>query len=280
MPYPIVTEDAGKLWFRRWLDDCQVAGQRVTPSESPRVESHPGGGECDWETDIAALVEDLTQLYDGLKNLSEDERNRVFESEAAVRMHTALPDHEALCDPQFWYWLATVPGRSLIEVRYPYKPKRMLDNADLASELEPDNKPPKFLPARKNFVGDNAKESLFFRLWIRAEMAWQDAADSSSGGGGRYDYARGGSIDFWRSHLLRVLYAYHRPLLQAFVDFQFPGPTRVQGRLSIPQTRQLAKDIKKICANVSIEALDRAQCRTLIERVWAKTEAAQAWVKP
>lgn len=275
MPYPIVTEDAGKLWFRRWQDECREAGGRVSPSEAPKVETHPGGEPWDWEAGIAALTEDLLRLYEELKNLSADERNRVFESTAAVTLHETLPDHDALRDPQFWCWFATVPGRELIETRYPFKPNSAPSDAPLPAEPNPDAKPPNYLPARKNFVGEKAQESLFFRLWIRAEMA----RHMEPGVEDAYDHARGASIDFWRSHLMRVLYAHHRPLLQAFVDFQFPGPERATPRLPIAQIRQLAKDIKKVCANVTVEALDRAQCQALIERVWVRTEAAQAWIK-
>ena len=99
------------------------------------------------------------------------------------------------------------------------------------------------------------------------------------GGTGAGTFAAGGSVEFWRSHLLRVLYAQHRPFLQAFVDFQFPGPDRDKPKLTIPEIRQLAKDLAKACANVSVELLDTNQSRAFIERVWTRTSSARAWVK-
>jgi len=266
MPYPIVSEDSAKGWFNKWQDACEEASARVSPMEAPKVEKQPIGDEFDWEMEIQAIVDSLATLLDR-------EGEKAFESKGAVLLHKALPDHEALRDPEFWYWFATVPGRALVESRYPFKEK-----TQAALELEDgEGKKPNFLPGRNNFVGQHAKEVLFFRLWIRAEMG--RLADRNGDAAGVYEYASGGSVEFWRSHLLRVLYAQHRPFLQAFVDFQFPGPDRDKPRLTIPEIRQLAKDLAKACANVSVELLDRNQSRAFIERVWTRTSSARAWVK-
>lgn len=269
MPYPVISEDACKRWYRSWQEACEEAGRRVAPTEPPKVECKPLGDEFDWETETDAIVQSLMHLL-------EKDGEKPFEAKGAVMLHKALPDHEALRDPEFWYWLATVPGCSLIERRYPFKeqaPKTPEGSLD-EDQIE---KKPSFLPGRNNFVGQNAKEVLFFRLWIRAEMARMvELADEHSE---PYEFALGGSVEFWRSHLLRVLYAQHRAFLQAFVDFQFPGPERTHPRLTIPEIRQLAKDLSKACANVTVELLDRDQSKTFIERVWAKTSVARAWVK-
>lgn len=167
--------------------------------------------------------------------------------------------------------MASVPGRELIELRYPYKEKfPTREDWEASGEA----KKPSFLPGRANFVSPDAKEVLFFRLWIRAEMSRlvEDSEDNA------YDFT-GGGTEFWRSHLLRVLYAQHRPLLQAFVDFQYPGPDRDKPSLGVEEIRQLAKDLSKACANVSVELLDRNQSKAFIERVWARTSSARAWVK-
>lgn len=266
MPYPIVPEESAKGWFKKWQDACEKASARVSPIESPKVEKQPIGDDFNWEMEIPAIVYSLAALL-------EKEGEKAFESKGAVLLHEALPDHEALRDPEFWYWFAIEPGRSLVESRYPFKEKTQVD---LESE-DNERKTPNYLPGRNNFVGQNAKEVLFFRLWIRAEMGrLVDGADDASK---VYEYARGGSVEFWRSHLLRVLYAQHRAFLQAFVDFQFPGPDRNEPRLTIPEIRQLAKDLAKACANVSVELLDRNQSKAFIKRVWARTSSARGWVK-
>lgn len=266
MPYPFVSEDSAKAWFRKWQETCEEVGARIAPNEEPKVEYKPQGDEFDWEPEIEAIVGDLMKLL-------EDEGEKTFEAHGAVLLHKTLPDHEALRDPEFWYWFATVPGRALIEKRYPFKDdSKNSEDSDTSTE----GKRPKYLPGRNNFVGSNAKEVLFFRLWIRAEMS--KTSNDCTEFEDAYEFTQGGT-EFWRSHLLRVLYAQHRPFLQAFVDFQFPGPVRDKPKLKVHEVRQLAKDLAKACANVSVELLDREQSKAFIERVWAKTSAAKAWVK-
>ena len=250
MPYPIVSEVAAASWFKKWQIAREQAGDRVAPPEAPQVEERPIGDNFAWEMEVEAINDKLARLV-------EKESQKKFESESAVLLHQALPDHEALRDPEFWYWLSTVPGRTVIEKRYFHKKVS-------------------YLPDKKNFFGQHAKEVLFFRLWIRAEMGRVEPCGSAID---VYEYVRAGSIDFWRSHLLRVLYAQHRPFLQAFIDFQFPAPERDRARLSTPEIRQMAKDLAKVCANISVEMLNRQQCKMLIERVWIKTSQVRTWAK-
>lgn len=267
MPYPVVREDAAKSWFKKWQDACVEAGARVAPIELPKLEFRPFGDDFDWDNEIASVVHRLQTLLT-------DEGEKAFEAKGTVLVHEALPDHEALRDPEFWYWIACSVGRELIEARYPFKSKDQ-DNHDPDNEAQQEAR--NYLPGRNNFVGQNAKEVLFFRLWIRAEMG--RLVEVSETVAESYEYARAGSVEFWRSHLLRVLYAQHRPFLRAFLDFQFPVPDRNKPKLTIPEIRQLAKDLAKACANVSVEVLDQDQSKVFVERVWARTSATKAWVK-
>ena len=267
MPHPVVGEESVKIWLNKWQETCEGAGSRVLPMETPKVEWNPAGSEFEWEMEIQSIVNEMSILL-------EAEGQRAFESKGAVMLHKALPDHEALRTPEFWYWFAAVPGRFLIEQRYPFKEKTQVqDGLDKRDSENRSN----YLPGQSNFVGKHAREVLFFRLWIRAEMG--RVVEANEQNARAYEYVQGGSVEFWRSHLLRVLYAQHRPFLQAFVDFQFPGPDRSKPRLSIPEIRQLAKDLAKACANVSVEFLDRDQCKKFIERVWSKTSITSAWEK-
>lgn len=262
MCYPIVTDTACKNWYRNWQAACEAAGTRVPAPCIPPVEFRSGGVDCDWDSLAESIVADLTEIF-------EEEDDKALEGKGAEALHSylhdTLPDHEALRDPEFWYWFATVPGRELIEARYPFKPKESQDD---------EKKKVAYLPGRGNFAGQQAKEVLFFRLWIRAEMARQLDGDPEK----KYEYVTPGAIDFWRSHVFRQLYAHHRPFLHAWVDFQFPDHD-LEARLKTDAIRQLAKDLLKACANIQVELLDMDQCRALIERVWAKTEATAAWLK-
>ena len=60
---------------------------------------------------------------------------RLFEAKGTVLVHEALPDHEALRDPEFWYWIACSVGRELIEARYPFKSNDQ-DNPDPDNEAQ------------------------------------------------------------------------------------------------------------------------------------------------
>lgn len=266
MSYPVVNEFDARNWYRSWEAACQDAGQRVEPPESPRMEIQALGDDFDWDAECEAIVQRLLGVLQA-------EGEKAFESKGAVILHKALPDHEALRDPEFWYWMATIPGAALINMRYPFKAQ---DSKRSGSELgaEQTERTRSFLPGRNNFVGQNAKEVLFFRLWIRAEMSRMlEAAEDP------YGFTYRGSVEFWRSHLLRVLYAQHRAFLHAFIDFQFPRSEVPAPRLTIPEIRQLAKDLAKACANFTVEVLDVDECRQFIERVWDRTSADRALVK-
>lgn len=246
MSYPTVADAAVRLWYRDWKDACLVPDppQRVSPPAAPSVGRAEGGPDVDWDDLATTLCADLSEI---LEEGGEGE----FESRGAILVHETLPDHPALRDPDFWMWFAAHPGRDVILQRY-VPPKQPPKDS---------NKYPKNpLPAAENFFGSNAKETLFFRLWIRAEMAQSGEADDL------YEFVRPGLVDFWRSHVFRQRYTRHRPFLEALVDFQFPGD-RSEARLGTEGVRTLAKELKIVCANISVEALNRTQSAALIERI-------------
>ena len=251
MTYPSIAETSARIWYREWKDAClsQSPATRVPAPESPKVVLWDGGEGIDWEDLCASLCEELSKL-----STSEDQAT--FEREGALLVHHTLPDDPALRDVGFWYWLAIVPGREVILDRYG-EPEQPGQGSD-----QPPKNP---LPHSENFFGANARENLFFRLWIRGEMAREPGYPDP------YEYARPGLIDFWRSHVFRQLYAHHRPFMEAFIDFQFPETEGSRGtpRLNTSGIRTLAKELKLACANISVEALDRTQSATLIERVYA-----------
>ncbi|WP_211656930.1 hypothetical protein [Paracoccus sanguinis] len=218
----------------------------------PDQELRSGGVERDWRTIAEQAMSRLAALL--------SQGTATFESEAAVLLHEFFEDHEALRDPEFWMWLATGPGRSIILARYPaVSIEPSVDEKDGGVE-----RPRKPLPSPQNFYGLAARETLFFRLWIRAEMGRSNGEDP-------WKFVRPGMVDFWRSHVFRQLYAHHRPFLHALVDFQFPkelDDNRNIGRLNTTKIRILARELSMACANIVIESLDRAQCAALIQRVF------------
>jgi hypothetical protein len=253
MSYPIVKDAVARQWYKTWTESCldQKLAQRVNV-ESPAVGTALGGDDHDWPGIAAKVMQALDDLL--------SESDATFESEGAIVLHEVLPDDAALRDPEFWIWLATVPGRPLILKRYPLKEgKKPKDGQDQSDK--PTKNP---LPDSNNFFGSGAKETLFFRLWIRAEMGKSDSED-------QWEFVRPGMIDFWRSHVFRQVYAHHRAFLHAFVDFQFPSssnPDRQKAQLSTPKIRILAHELSLACANVVIETLNQTQCAALIQRVY------------
>jgi len=172
-----------------------------------------------------------------------------------------------LRDGDFWTWFATVPGRSLVLERYAER---------VQPPLESSTYPANPLPDRNNFCGSRSRETLFFRLWVRAEMAKEDGPDDP------YLHARPGLIDFWRSHVFRQLFAHHRPFLKALVDFQFPE--HQDGRLDeaylkTGAIRDLAKELSLACANVAVEALDEERSAAMIDRIY-RTRVAPKFGHP
>lgn len=251
MSYPIVTETAARTWYSQWKEASLAEEPPCRlPWDPPSTSVMDTGPERDWIKLAEDLVVDLEQM---LTTSSQGD----FEREAGILLHETLPrDDDALRDADFWTWFATVPGRRLILARYaePAQPP-------IGSDKPPVNP----LPAANNFYGSRSRETLFFRLWIRAEMGWGEIQGVS------YLYARPGLIDFWRSHVFRQLFAHHRPFLKALLDFQFPkhrDGALDAARLNTRDIRVLARELALSCANISVEALDETASAALIERVY------------
>lgn len=259
MPYPIMPEIAATTWFEQWKTKCEEAEIRVPAPEIPAAEERPAGEDVDWTDVCSSMITKLEAIW-------EPNKDKEFESKAAIIVHECLPDHAALRDPEFWSWLSMSVGAELVNTRYPYKPKDRPNSQPEEDKPEEQNRP-SYLPAKANYFGNSAKENFFFRLWIRTEMARIEGADDDTA----YKYVAPGAIDFWRSHIFRQLYAHHRPFAQAFVDFQFPAGG-FNGALNTYQIRELAKELLKACANVQVELLDMDQSGVLIKRVWQKAK--------
>lgn len=146
--------------------------------------------------------------------------NDLFEATACVAVHQTLPRDAALADPEFWIWGATGPGLELIRRRYPPKMKK---DADGEKRLA--------IADLKNFTSASARETFFYRLWIRAELAHDPALADP------YEFTRYGNIDFWRSHVFRQMSTETGPLLAAFIRFQHPDGPDGKKRLTQDEIR-------------------------------------------
>ena len=266
MPYPIVTDTSARLWWNAWKE----SGNVQAPPHPPEPETSIEGGEPDWPTVVARLMDDLGTLYDSVDGTQTAERGGVvgritkalgsravasttrmtndrFEATACVTVHKALPRDAALADPEFWIWMATGPGLDLIRRRYPGKGEAQI-------------------PDRLNFTSASARETFFYRLWVRAELAHDPALEDP------YELARYGDIDFWRSHVFRQMSTETGPLLGAFVRFQHPDGPEGKKRLSQEEIRELVKYMRRAAANVLVEALDEQEAARFVEEQWQKIQ--------
>ena len=177
--------------------------------------------------------------------------NDRFEAAACVAVHDALPRDAALADPEFWIWMATGPGLDLIRRRYPGKGEAQI-------------------PDRLNFTSASARETFFYRLWVRAELAHDTALADP------YELARYGDIDFWRSHVFRQMSTESGPLLAAFIRFQHPDGPDGEKRLTQDEIRALVKNMRRVAANMLVETLDEQEAARFVEEQWRKIQSTRS----
>lgn len=215
------------------------------PQDPPaRVQSL--GPEMEWDEIADIIKEALAPLRASAGNDISRGRGagRRFEASAAVEVHRAMPPHHpAVGDPSFWTWFAIAHFGDLIEWRYG-KP----EGSDL-----------------KNYgVGGGGVENLLYRLWLRAEIAYDRSAEDP------YHLAPLGDVDFWRSHVFRQSYSYARRFARALLRFQFPGGPDDQARLRIKEIRELAKRLSAARTNLIVEIMDQDRATQFIEGEWSK----------
>lgn len=246
MPYPTIDDATARAWWREWNRSAEATGGRCEPPEPPDAERSERGGDHDWPRLADEVVADLSGGLERAKSTA------AFEAEACTLLHDRLPRDRALSDPGFWIWFAVVPGLPLALERYGETEKTPIPNV-------------------LNFTSRSAKETLFYRLWVRAEVALDPNRPDP------YELARYGDVDFWRSHMFRQTFSEHRDLLTALVKFQYPsgpnGPPRLKGK-NQSELRELVKYLRRACANVTVEMMDESRAAAFVESEWRKIESA------
>ena len=238
MSFPIVSAaDA-----RRYLLALRTEGESP-PELFVRYQSL--GPEVHWDGIADKIRDALAPLRAGAGDISRGRgAGRHFEAQAAVVVHKAMPsNHPALSDRNFWTWLAVKQFGDLIEWRYGDKS----NGSDL-----------------NNYGIGAAGENFLYRLWLRAEIAYdRHAADP-------YHLVGLGDVDFWRSHVFRQSYSCARQFARALLRFQFPGGPDDRSRLQVVQIRELAKRLSAARTNLLVEIMDPERATRFIEGEWAK----------
>jgi hypothetical protein len=233
MPYPAISRHDARTYLNALKSDVEA--------ELPAVQTVEGGEDADWDSLASDLFAKLAAMASGepVKKRA-DARGGAFEIAAGPLVHKALPRHQALADPGFWTWLTLLHGSDIVNWRY---------------ENDPNS---------ENFGAGSPGENLFFRLWLRAEVA------HSPGRPDPYELTGVGDIDFWRSHIFRQSYADARTFARALLNFQFPVGTGRKPRLSIDEIRALAKHLKRARTNLMFEVMDAERAVAFIETEWAR----------
>src|SRR6185312_3959230 len=84
-------------------------------AEVPAVRTVEEGEEEDWDSLLSDLMAKLSKFVSGdpVKKRS-DSRGADFEIKAGPVIHSHLPSHEALADPEFWTWVAVMHGVAIV----------------------------------------------------------------------------------------------------------------------------------------------------------------------
>jgi hypothetical protein len=236
MPYPVI----GKAEARSYLTSFDVAAEagEETPS-LPEARQNDAGPEEDWESIGAEIFATLDKVRTAAEKKGASAGSE-FESAAGPALHTVLPDHAALADPEFWIWMAVVPCQAVVRWRYSDK-----GNA-------------------RNFGVGGAGENFLYRLWLRAEIGHSDQGKDV------YALAKVGDIDFWRSHIFRQGYGDVRHFARALIRFQFPEKKGGKPRLKIDEIRELAKQLKRARSNLMFELMSQERATQFIESEWER----------
>lgn len=229
MTYPILSKAEARLYLLADEGNADV----------PRPRLADDGPDIDWDSIGAELAARLLGLLDEHPVKSKSDGG-TFESLAAPVVHEFLPSHPALSNPEFWIWLAVTHCEQVIDRRYPAKRNP------------------------QNFGVGGAGENMLYRLWLRAEIAYDAAASD------KYALARIGDIDFWRSHVFRQGYGDVRTFARALVEFQFPAHSARKPRLKIPEIRELAKRLKRARSNLLFEVMTETRAALFIASEWER----------
>lgn len=161
--------------------------------------------------------------------------SRRWESEASMIVHEHLKDVplEVQADAGFWSGLALGPLRPFVLWRY---------DSDLVGV------------SRLNFGIGNPAENLIFRLWKRGEIGFEPGAIDP------YSLTRFGTIDVWRSHIFRQTYAHATEVSREIIRVQASDQP-----LKKLQIRWLAKELRRLRANIVFEFLTASQASAMVQ---------------
>lgn len=220
--------------------------------ESVYIEMRGEGSDFDdsFIPQLQTDIENIRKKYPAELGSKDSEGGR-FESEASQIVHQLVPKNlaNAVSDPDFWRYLAIFHFADLVEWRHGSKEN----------------------PAHLNNYGiGNTKRNLLFRMWIRAELSYDELASDP------YHLSKVGDKDLWESHIIGVRTGNARATVRSLMKFLYPQDLKGKCRLKIKEVRHLAKRLTRLRANVLLEVYDEPQALTLVQRESERTKAELA----
>jgi hypothetical protein len=244
MRYPVISTSDARRYLAARREGAKVPVESIVRIKGEALELDKGFVEA-----MRAELGQIRSRFPGTPKKGGDDAAG-FEAAASEAVHRLMPPCvEAVADRDFWLWLALAHFSDLVEWRY--------GNREGGVDW-------------KNYGIGASGENLLYRLWLRGELGLDENARD------RYDLARRGEIDFWRSHLFRQGYANTRTFARALIRFQYPDGNQVRPKLRIGAIRELVKRLRRLRANLVTEILDELAALRLIEAEAAALAQANA----
>jgi hypothetical protein len=209
----------------------------------------------------------IENLADALKQLtSGDTVKAAFDAQARelVHRHLAQIDEDVLSDADFWRYLSSLRFHDVVAKRHPVT-RKSFTGEGLDGNW-----------ANFGALRSDVRESLFFRLFIGAELAYDEANSKDS-----YHLTKIHDVDLWQSHIVRVFSGdnpqYARSLLRWFQSrsewYKTCTGVNVEELFARfdegPETkhlRDLVKRVRRIRSNIVHEFLSEPEVLEIVER--------------
>lgn len=213
------------------------------------------------------------EVWDAIENLADalkplvmaDTVKPSFDAVAREIVHRNLAqiDESVLSEADFWRYLSSVRFRDIVSKRHPLT-KKSLSNDGIDGNW-----------ANFGAQRSDVRESLFFRLFVGAELSYDTELPQDP-----YHLARIHDVDLWQSHIVRILSGdnpeYVRSLLRWFAvrDSWYAKHDELNVKKlfakfdDAPETkhlRDLVKRVRRIRSNVVHEFLTESEVLEIVE---------------
>lgn len=236
MKFPILSIEGAR--------DCLDKRRRDESWSATPYVKHIGEGDEFDQTGTSALLSKLNELKSTLPDPLPKTRGKDFEAPACALVHESLNlDSVAASSREFWLWLTfgAEGGRFADIVDWRFSAGSRIDDVNYGITTRA-----------------GTWEGLFARLWWRGNIGYDPNAEV------RYEIAKRGDIDIWRSHIIRQEYGRCANVARALIKYQYPSSEDDATTLKIAELRELAKRLRIIDASMSYEMLDEGQINALI----------------